>query len=285
MRFKTILTCILLIICVNFSSSQVITLITYNIRYDTRNNDRDTWSARKDFLGNQLKFFEPDIFGIQEGMHHQVMFLDSILIDYKYTGVGRDDGKRAGEYSAIFYNSKKFKILTQSTFWLSETIHTPSVGWAASMERICTYALFQNNESGQKLWIFNTHFDHIGVEARKNSARLIVEQIYSLNKEQYPVVLMGDLNLEPDNEAIRYLTGVFNDSRFIAEEVAFGPEGTNNEFNVRKPVKKRIDYILTDKSGIRVNKFAILSETFDGRYPSDHFPVYAEIVLLGTREK
>ncbi|HEC44788.1 MAG TPA: endonuclease/exonuclease/phosphatase family protein [Bacteroides sp.] len=277
MKLRTLLFSAILIISADISSSQVISIMTYNIRYDTRDNEPNTWTNRKDYLGKQLQFFEPDIFGIQEGLHHQVQYLDSIMPEYNYAGIGRDDGKEKGEYSAIFYNTEKFEILDNSTFWLSETIDKPSVGWDASMERICTYGLFQSKESGEKIWVFNTHFDHRGVEARKNSARLIVEQISAINTGNYPVVFMGDLNLTPDSEAILYLSGILNDTRDSAIKVSFGPKGTSNGFNFEKPVTKRIDYIFTSRTGIQVNKFAILSESFELRYPSDHFPVYVEI--------
>ena len=218
-------------------------IMTYNIRYDNPNDGENQWSKRKAFLSNQIAYNDPDVFGIQEGLHHQVTYLDSALVDYKYLGVGRDDGKTKGEYSAIFYNTKKLKVIKKSTIWLSETPNKISVGWDASMERICTYALFEDVNTNRRFWVFNTHFDHIGKEARIQSAKLIIETLESLNKKNYPVAVMGDLNLKPESKPIQYLSSVLNDSKTVCLSTPFGPTGTFNGFKFDKPVTDRIDYI------------------------------------------
>ena len=151
------------------------------------------------FIAKQLKFYNPDIFGTQEGLVHQLKYIDSVLVDHQFVGVGRDDGKEKGEHCAIFFNSKKFKVIGQSTFWLSPTPDTVSKGWGAQLNRICTYAFFRNIKTKKYLWIFNAHFDHISELARENSAKLIIEKIEQLNKENYPVVLMGDFNQVPES--------------------------------------------------------------------------------------
>jgi endonuclease/exonuclease/phosphatase family metal-dependent hydrolase len=267
------------------AGAQSHTLMSYNIRYDIRNPlDPDTWEKRREFLVSQLQFSEPDVLGIQEGLHHQVEYLDSLLPEYSYAGVGRDDGAGAGEYSAVFYRKDRYRLLRTSTFWLSEDPGRPSVGWDASMERICTWILLEEIRSEQSFWVFNTHFDHIGTEARKNSSRLIIAKITQLNTESYPVVLMGDLNLTPDQEPIEYISGHLADSRHTAEFM-FGPEGTFNGFEHDHPAERRIDYIFTDSSRVRVRKYAVLNESRNGRYPSDHFPVLAEIEFRKKRPK
>ena len=152
--------------------------MTYNIRYATERDGVNAWSNRKAFLSDQIKFYSPDVFGIQEGLLRQVSYLDSALTQYQYIGVGRDDGKEKGEFSAIFYDTEKLKVIENSTFWLSETPEKISIGWDAAMERICTYALFENLVSGQKFYVFNTHFDHIGKVAREKSADLILKMAY-----------------------------------------------------------------------------------------------------------
>ncbi len=258
---------------------QTYRIMTYNIRYDNPNDGENQWSNRKDFLSNQIAFNEPDVFGIQEGLHHQVTYLDSILSNYKYVGVGRDDGKTKGEYSAIFYNTKTLKVVEHVTFWLSETPNKISVGWDASMERICTYALFKDVNNQQLFWVFNNHFDHIGKEARLQSTKLIVKKIASLNKKNYPVFVTGDLNLRPESKPIQYLSKVMNDSRAISESKPFGPEGTMNGFKFERPVTSRIDYIFTSKDHIKVKKYGVLSDSKDCRYPSDHLPVLIEAVI------
>lgn len=260
-------------------SAQSIKVITYNIRYDNPKDGENRWDNRKDFLVNQIKFNEPDFLGIQEGLLHQVSFIDSVLTQYKYIGVGRNEGKLDGEFCALYYNTEKFNLLKGSTFWLSETPDVPSKGWDAALNRICTYGLFENNSSKEKMLVFNTHFDHRGVEARIQSTKLIVEKINELNSGKYPVVFMGDLNLEPNSEAIKYLSTKLIDSK-NASKIVFGPTGTFNGFNFSEPVSRRIDYIFVSQGNVEVLKYAVLSDSEDCRYPSDHLPVFVEIKAI-----
>lgn len=270
-------------LCLTFFSTglfgQTYKIMTYNIRYDNPNDGENQWSNRKDFLSNQIAFNEPDVFGIQEGLHHQVTYLNNSLPHYKYVGVGRDDGKTKGEYSAIFYNARRLKVVQHATFWLSETPNKISVGWDASMERICTYALFEDVNNQQFFWVFNNHFDHIGTEARLQSTKLIVKKIAALNTKNYPVFVTGDLNLRPESKPIQYLAKVMNDSRTISISRPFGPEGTMNGFKFNRPVTSRIDYIFTSKDHISVKKYGVLSDSKDCRYPSDHLAVLIEAVI------
>lgn len=279
MKFSSYLVILILLISID-SISQSFKLMTYNIRYDNKNDGENQWSKRKDFLSSQIAFFEPDILGIQEGLHHQVGYLESVLTDYKYIGIGRDDGKEKGEYSAIFYKSDKFEVLKQNTFWLSETPNEISVGWDASMERICTYALFKDKDSKQQFWVFNTHFDHIGKEARTKSSELIIKKVNDNNKKQFPVILMGDFNLLPKSEPIQYLSENLFDSKTVSKLPTFGPEGTYNGFKFNEPIKNRIDYIFVSKKNIEVKKYAVLTDSKNFKYPSDHLPVFVEIELL-----
>lgn len=254
--------------------------MTYNIRYDNPNDGGNHWELRKRWMANQINFVEPDVMGIQEGLYHQVTFLDDALPTYSYVGVGRDDGKTKGEYSAIFYKTEKLSVITQSTFWLSETPGNPSVGWDAAMERICTYALFQDKKTEQRFWVFNTHFDHVGDTARSKSVDLILSQIESINTEKLPVFLMGDLNLEPEAEPIQKLSAQMNDTRHYSTQVVFGPKGTYNGFKHNENVERRIDYIFAGRRGIVTKKYAVLSDSKDKRYPSDHLPVVVESILF-----
>jgi|TARA_B110000093_G_scaffold9279_1_gene8857 endonuclease/exonuclease/phosphatase family metal-dependent hydrolase len=267
------------------SFAQTYNIMTYNIRYDNPNDGVNTWSKRKVYLGNQILYNQLDVLGIQEGLHHQVVYIDSVLTQFNYVGAGRDDAKEKGEYSAIFYNKKRLGILKEGTFWLSETPDKISVGWDASMKRICTYSLFENTLNKEQFWVFNTHFDHIGKKARLESAKLIYEKIKEFNQTNLPVILMGDLNLKPESEAIKYLSSVMNDSKSISLLKPFGTEGTFNGFKFNQPVKDRIDYIFTSKDRIQVNKFAILSDSKDCKYPSDHLPVVVEVEFTLKTDK
>ncbi len=259
---------------------QTYKIMTYNIRYDNPNDGENQWSKRKEFLSSQIAFNEVDIFGVQEGLQHQVSYLDSVFVNYKFIGVGRDDGKEKGEFSAIFYNSKKFNVIKNGTFWLSETPNEISVGWDAAMERICTFGLFQDLKSKQQFFVFNTHFDHIGTEARLKSGELILQIITEFNSNNLPVLLMGDFNLTPETAPIQSILKVFQDSKKVSKSQTFGPEGTFNGFKFNEPVKDRIDYIFTSKNLIDVKKFTVLSDSKNCKYPSDHFPVCIEIRII-----
>tara|TARA_R110002050_G_scaffold116847_2_gene233385 strand:- start:32326 stop:33159 length:834 start_codon:yes stop_codon:yes gene_type:complete len=258
-------------------SAQSVSVMTYNIRLDVASDGENAWPLRKEYVVDQIKFYTPDIFGIQEGTPDQTKYLNEHLEAYEFVGVGRDGGNK-GEYSAIFYNSKKFKVTNQETFWLSETPDEVSMGWDAACNRVCTYGLFTNLETHEKLWVFNTHLDHVGVAARKNGIDLILSKIKKVNTDSYPVVLTGDFNLEPDNKLILNLKEDLYDSKEAATTVAFGPEGTFNGFNFLEPVSRRIDYIFVSNKVI-VTKYAVLSDSKDLKYPSDHLPVYVVLEL------
>lgn len=268
---------IIAILVILGTNAQELSVMTYNIKLDYPKEGENSWTNRKPIMINQIKFYEPDVLGVQEAMPNQMLDLDNLLTAYSFVGVGRDDGKNKGEYSAIFYKKQNLKILESSTFWLSETPDKVSMGWDAVCNRVCTYALFKNKRTMQKFWVFNTHFDHFGKQARINSAKLIIQKIKELNTKNLPVVLMGDFNMEPIHESIQFINQYLNDSKIIAD-IVFGSTGTFNGFHFDKPVTRRIDYIFVGKK-IKVKKYAVLSDSKNCRYPSDHLPVYAKLKL------
>jgi len=276
-------------LCILFtcmSWSQDLSLMTYNIRYATVNDQENQWEKRKEYLSQQVDFYAPDVFGIQEGLLSQLTFLNEALPSYTFIGVGRDDGKQKGEYCAIFFNEEKIQLLDERTFWLSPTPDKVSKGWDAALERICTYARFKDRVSGKVFLVFNTHFDHIGELAREKSAELIVQKVAEINKDDDPVIIMGDFNLNEKSKAITYLSSVFNDTRIVSETSPFGPFGTFTGFEFHEPVKDRIDYIFCSKENISVKKYGVLTDSKDSKYPSDHFPVLVEINMdLNTINK
>ena len=257
---------------------QNISIMTYNIKLDYPKKGKNSWDNRQAFMTNQIKFHAPNVMGVQEALPNQMKDLDSLLPNYKFIGVGRDDGRNQGEYSAIFYNSQILKVVKNGTFWLSETPDEVSMGWDAVCNRVCTYGEFENIKTGQRFLVFNTHFDHVGETAKRESVHLVLGKIKELNIEGLPVVLMGDFNLEPDTENIKKITEVLADSKSISNLV-FGPKGTWNGFNFEKPVTRRIDYIFVSEENISVIKYAVLSDSWDAKYPSDHLPVIAELEL------
>lgn len=257
--------------------SQDLSVMTYNIRLDHAGDGVNRWDMRKANMVAQLGFYEPDIFGIQEGLPHQVKYLDSALADYAYVGVGRDDGAEKGEFSAIYYQAEQFNLLQSGTFWLSTTPEKPSVGWDAALPRVCTYGLFEKKSDGQKFWVFNTHFDHIGVEARVNSMKLILDQMERFNEQKLPAVLMGDLNVEPTEGPILEMTRKLDDTRAVAK-LTFGPDATFNGFKFEETPQKRIDYMAINER-FDVLKYAVLTDSNDQKYISDHFAVYCELAF------
>ncbi|MDT0678289.1 endonuclease/exonuclease/phosphatase family protein [Autumnicola musiva] len=254
-------------------------LMTYNIKYANENDGENSWSKRKAALTGLLRFYNPDILGLQEAMLGQLEYFQSNLNEYNYIGVGRKNGKTEGEFSPILYKSAKFEVLERGTFWLSETPEKPSTGWDAAYPRICTCAFFQNKKTGEKFWYFNTHFDHRGEEARKKSAELIYRKIEELNKDKFPVILSGDFNLEPHTDGIKYLGEKFLDSREISENGCFGPEKTFNAYEFHEEPINRIDYVFISREGVAVKKYGVLNNSYDQKYPSDHFPVLVELQL------
>lgn len=265
-----------ILIC-DSASSQQLEVMSYNVKYANENDGENSWSHRKEFITNQLKFYEPDIMGLQEVLLSQIQHFTSTMNGYDYVGKAREDGKQKGEYTAFLYKKEKFEMLESHTFWLSETPEKVSTGWDAALPRVCTYALFKDLATGEKFWFFNTHFDHVGKEARTNSSRLILEKISQVNSENLPVVLTGDFNLEPDSKGIRLISEELKDSRNIATNV-FGPEATFNGYKFHEPLTRRIDYIFVNDK-IKVHKYAVLTDSKDQKYPSDHFPVFALISL------
>jgi len=262
-------------ICILIVNGQTLKIITYNLRYNNTYDGENAWNFRKDKIAEMLKFYDADVIGIQEGLSEQVAFLDSCLSQYHHVGIGRDDGNTKGEYSAVFYKKDKFEVLQSSTFWLSETPDTVSIGWDAVCNRICTYALLKNKKTKEKIWVFNTHFDHIGEKAQQNSARLIIERIKNLNKRNFPLVLTGDFNMTPDKAPILYISNVLKDAKLLYKNEANVNEGTFNAFDFCKPVTIRIDYIFV--SGLSVNKYRVLTDSYQCRYLSDHLPVFVEL--------
>ncbi|MCM8567990.1 endonuclease/exonuclease/phosphatase family protein [Gramella jeungdoensis] len=262
---------ILLGLFLSLNAVAQVNLMTYNIKYANENDGDNSWSKRKDFITNQLKFYEPDIFGVQEAVLGQLNHFTSQLNGYEFIGEGRDGGDE-GEFSAILYKIGKFDVLISGTFWLAKDITKPSKGWDAAFPRICTYALFEEKGSGKKFWVFNTHFDHRGKKARRESAKLILNKIEQINTAGLPAILMGDLNLEPDTKPIQLISGELKDSRKIAKNVAFGSVGTFNGYKFHEPVTRRIDYIFVNDK-VEVLKYGVLTDSKDQKYPSDHFPV------------
>ena len=266
---------------ITFEGNDIHSVITYNIKYDDNSIDENSWNVRKAAILELVNTFSPDILGIQEGLNHQIEYLDSKLHYHKYVGVGRDDGNKRGEYCAIFFNYKKYKLLKNSTFWLSENPNEVSVGWDAALERICTYALLENIKGGNKIWVFNTHFDHVGNIAREKSARLLLEKIQILNLNEDPVLLMGDFNALDNSIVINILREKLTDTMIDSDRKHIGPIGTFNNFLTNQKIIRRIDYIFS-KGFQTISHQHIDKKLESGNHISDHLPVFVKVKILGN---
>lgn len=260
--------------------AQTIKLMTYNLRLSLASDGLNSWTHRKDFMVDQINFYGPDIMGTQEGLPVQVHYLKEHLLNYNYIGIGREGSDEKGEHVAVFFNTDRLKVLKHSTFWLSKTPEKKSVGWDAAYLRICTYGLFQDKKNRKEFWVFNIHLDNKGKVARQESVKLILKKVDEINTQGFPVILMGDFNSLPNSAVVKEFNKDFNVSRRISKTAPFGPEGTFNNFDFGEQKDQRIDYIMiSKKSPITVEKYAVLRDSRNHRYPSDHFPVYAEIVF------
>lgn len=279
MRIKIILLYIIgsfILICA--VSGQQITSISYNIKNDYQKEGENNWTSRKEKMIELLNHYQPEVIGVQEALLNQVEYIDNNLSKFNYIGVGRDDGKQAGEYCAIYYNTKSLKLIEEATFWLSETPDEISTGWDAALPRICTYGLFEHIESKTKVWIINSHFDHIGVLARENSAKLILKRLEKLNSENYPVILMGDFNALAMDKPIQVFKSGLTDAMQVSEEPPYGPSGTFNGFT-DETIDKRIDYFFV--KNLKVISYVHIDDRLDSnKHISDHLPVLISTSFL-----
>ena len=271
---------------------------TYNLRNDNRGDSLkgNGWKQRCPIITQQILFHDIEIFGTQEGFFHQLEQMKSQLPGYDYIGVGRDDGKQAGEHSAIFYKTDVFDLLDHGDFWLSQTPEVPSVGWDAAMNRICSWGHFKVKNTKQELYYFSLHMDHIGVQARMESAKLVVQKIRQMCGGK-PVVLTGDFNVDQTNPiySVFVESGILEDSYEICE-IRYALDGTANGFDPNSFTTSRIDHVFVTP-GTRVIRYGVLTDTYrtmtaeaekyengnfpkeisfqayQARTPSDHFPI------------
>lgn len=261
-----------------------LSIMSFNIRYDNPGDRENAWSNRKEMAAETIRFHKIDIAGLQEALHGQVEDLAARLLEYNWFGVGRDDGQRKGEYTPIFYLKSRFKVLNHSTFWLSENPEVPGkLGWDAACPRIVTWGKLEDRSTKKVLFVFNTHFDHVGKEARSQSAELLISKIEKLAGGS-PVILTGDFNCTIDDAPYFILTrsqpGIrsLTDTRNISQTKPYGSTQTFNGFKNELRPGDRIDFIFV--GGIsQVIRHGVISEKWNGRFVSDHYPVLAEMSL------
>lgn len=255
-----------------------INVMTYNIRMNTPDDGVNAWPLRKDKVTGLIRFHQADLFGIQEALILQMNDLKAGLPEFECFGIGRDDGKEAGEHMAIFYRKDRFQKLDAGTFWLSETPDKPGLGWDAACNRTCTWVKFKDLSTKKTFFMFDTHLDHRGRTAREEGAKLILKNMSIINKDNLPMILTGDFNSTKDAPPIQKIMTVLFDSREKCITTPYGPEGSSGGFEVRD-FKRIIDYIFINK-GVEVLRHGILTDCFGIYHPSDHLPVLAEVNIL-----
>lgn len=301
MRFIVRITLAALLALLPFQMTRALVAGSYNIRYDNPGDVEkgNSWPQRLPVIAGLIRFHEFDVLGTQEAFHHQLVDLQKLLPNHAYTGCGRDDGKEAGEHAAIFFRKDKFSLLECGTFWLSQTPDKPGKGWDADLPRICTWAKLRETGGGRVLFVFNTHFDHRGVQARLESAKLIVSRIKEVAKDE-PVILTGDFNVDQTSESYRSLhdSGILADSYETAAD-RYALNGTANAFKPEVKTESRIDHVFHTRQ-LKPVRYGVLTDTyrtpvadsqetqsgnfpgevkfrnFQVRMPSDHFPVLVE---------
>lgn len=247
-----------------------IRVMSFNIR--CTNVGRDTWEDRIGIVTETIVKSESDSVGVQEATPEWMATLDEKLTDYAWVGVARDDGKNEGEYSAIFYLKDKYKLIDSGTFWLSETPDEPTLGWDAGCKRVCTWAVLENKESGEKYVHVNSHFDHVGIKAREESVKMILNHI-KLYKD-LPVVFTADMNVEEGSENYIAITEKLYDAKYLANDTM--DYLTYHDTKPSKHEKDIIDYVMVNKN-FEPLTYKVVTAGIDERYVSDHFPVYADL--------
>ena len=256
--------------------------MTYNIRLDLASDGANAWPHRKAMVAALIRHEAPDLLGMQEVLVGQKRDLEQALPEFQLVGAARDDGREKGEFSPLAFRRDRFELVDSGTFWLSETPSVPSKGWDAAYPRVATWALLRDRRTRRPIRVVNTHFDHVGVAARHQSAALLLRWLGEGSSAGLPTILMGDLNSAPDGSAYRQLADTavsrLRDSRLVSRTPAYGPPGTFNAFKIDSDAAAPIDHIFVSRQ-FAVDSYAVVTQHWGGRLPSDHYPVVVDLVL------
>jgi len=259
------------------AEAQPFNVATYNLRYNNPGDGPNAWPARKEAVKALIRYHEFDVFGTQEGLAGQIADLAQ-MEEFDHVGVGRDDGRQAGEHSAIFFRKSRFALLGKGDFWLSETPDRPSLGWDATCcHRLASWARLRDRTNNRVFYVFSVHFDHEGEQARRASADLVLRKIAEISRGA-PAICVGDFNSTPETVQIQAMSKTMRDAYRVSKTLPYGPVGTFNAFRLDAPMQDRIDYIFVDRHA-EVLKYAVLSDSVERRYPSDHHPVVARVAF------
>ncbi|WP_248299504.1 endonuclease/exonuclease/phosphatase family protein [Halorhabdus amylolytica] len=263
--------------------------MTYNVRYDTPDDGAHAWEHRREAVASTIRFHRPDVIGLQEPLDHQLADLAERLSDFEWVGSGRVDGDSKGEYAPIGYRRDRLDSVASGTFWLSETPEEPgSIGWDASHPRIVTWARLRDRSTGARYLQANTHFSHDGPRARRESARLVLDRLETL-ADGDPIVLTGDFNAVAGDPVFDDLVGAGERGSPLysaperSPDSSHGPSTSRTDFEDLIPDRK-IDHVFVT-GDVTVGQHGVCCDCYDdGRYPSDHLPVLAELDLSGETE-
>ncbi len=258
--------------------AQTFNVATFNVRYENRSDSGNLWVNRAPVVANLIRFHDFDVFGVQEALVKQLNDITAALPQYARYGVGRDDGKEGGEHSSIYYKKDKFKLLKSGDFWLSQTPDKPGKGWDATCcNRICSWVHLQNIKTKKKFYMFNVHFDHQGVVARKESGKLMMQKIKEIAGNE-AVLLTGDLNGDRQSEWYKTIanSGTLKDA-YSGVQHPYENNSSMNGFRTPRGMGV-IDHIFMSKH-FTASRWGILTDTYFGKFPSDHFPVMATVTL------
>lgn len=274
---KILLQLVLIMLVSSIYAQESINVMTYNIRLFTMSDGEHAWPHRKDDVVSTIRFHQAEIFCLQEVVHNQLEDIIAAFPGYSHVGVGRDDGISAGEYSPVFFDNNRFSEEESGNFWLSETPGKPSLGWDAACIRICSWVKLRDQKTGKLFFVFNTHFDHVGMLARANASKLILKKIDELAAGG-DVILCGDFNLPPKSIPIKLVLAKLQDSYQVTKLPPHGSHSTFLGFTYDSEAKSRIDYIFVSK-GIEVKRYGALTDSRDRSFFSDHIPVLVEVEI------
>lgn len=281
-RFFALLAALLLAACTHVppsphASGDPIRAMTFNIRLDIASDGANAWPHRRQMVAALIRHEAPDLLGTQEVIVHQKEYLEAQFPDYTFVGVGRDDGEKAGEFSPLAWRNDRFEMLDSGTFWLSPTPEVPSKGWDAALPRVATWAVLRDLRSGRMIRVLNTHFDHVGTQARANAARMIAEWAA---EGDMPAIVMGDFNVPTGSEPYKVLATTAQsglaDARAVSRTPPYGPPGTFTGFDITTAPDTPIDHIFVTPD-FAVDDYAVVTQHWGGRLPSDHYPVVADL--------
>jgi len=280
MRLFALLGALLVAACTHLAPTAAgpVRAMTFNIRLDIPSDGANAWPRRRSMVADLIRHEAPDVLGMQEVLLAQKQYLEAALPGYTFAGVGRDDGADKGEFSPLAWRSDRFAMLASGTFWLSPTPDQPGKGWDAAYPRVATWAMLRDRRTGATIRVLNTHFDHVGPVARASAARMIAQWVVG---GDVPAIVLGDFNAAPDSEPYRILADTarsgLTDARAISEAVPYGPPGTFTAFDIAAAAPAPIDHVFVTR-GLAVARHAVVTQHWEGRLPSDHYPVVVDLL-------